>query len=30
MNLFDHTRGDKGDDKVKAIDFFMGVLTISG
>ena len=29
MNLFDHTRGDNNDDKVKATEFFMGVLTIS-
>ena len=30
VNLFDHTRGDNGDYKVKATDLFMGVLTISG
>ena len=27
MNLFYYTRGDNGDDKVKATDFFMGVLS---
>lgn len=30
MNLFDRTRGDNGDDKVKATDFLVGVLTILG